>query len=268
MTGEQATSPTRRADYDRHLATAADALVAAIRTGVTDGGETITHLVARAAANLGGMYKLTKARRGSWEAHHVDQMLTSTVGYDGECLLAYRTAPIEVVECVDLVMLDAGLLDIYEDSALLIDAVESAAYDAGDETAGARAREAARLLDQLRDADYAAYRREFERQVRAAAEALVRTWHLPPGTPVTVRWAPWERREQATRAQEDWMTVEYQLFEAAHNATGLPGVDVPINWAHNPVEQLRAAGRLPHQRIPQLAHYTSAPHENEQDTTS
>lgn len=257
MNSPKVPSPDRREEYQRQFTAAADALAAAIDTGVTDGGEVISHLLATVAANLGGMHALTQARPGSWEADGVNQLLRSTVGYDGDYLLAYRTRPIEVVECVDLVLFDADLRDVYDASWILIDAVEGDVCNAGDEAANQRYEEAERLLGELRDADYATYRQRYERTIRAAADELVRTRHLPADIPVRVRWVPWAQYEQTTRAREEWGTVEHELYEQADAATLRPGFDTRIDWSKGaPVDQLRAAGRLPHQRIPQLAHYT------------
>ncbi|MPZ67820.1 MAG: hypothetical protein GEU83_20820 [Pseudonocardiaceae bacterium] len=259
MSSPQVPSPDRREEYQRQFTVAAGALAAAISTGVTDGGEVISHLLATVAANLGGMHAITQARPGSWEASYVDQMLQSTVGYDGDYLLEYRTHPIEVVESIDLVLFGADLLDVYDESLILIDTVEGDACNAGDEAANQRFEEAERLLDELRAVDYATYRQQYERNIRAAADELVRTRHLPADIPVRVRWVSWAQSEQTTRAREEWGTVEHQLYEQADAATPLPGFDTRIDWSKGkPVDQLHAAGRLPHQRIPQLAHYTDS----------
>jgi hypothetical protein len=257
-TPDQPDAEQRRAEYQRLFTAAADALPAAIRTGVTDGGETVTHLLAVVAANLGGIDALTAARPGSWEAHHVDQILAATVGAEGEYLLEYRTAPIEVVECLDLVEVDAGLPDVYDDSLALIEEYETSATvdDPTDEAALDRVDAASELLKKLHRADLDQYAREFERHVHAAAADLVSTRHLPPDVPVTVRWVDWQHSDQTTGEQQAWGTLEHQLWEAAHTRTPPPGFAEPFDPSvRHPVAELRAAGRLPHQRIPELARY-------------
>jgi hypothetical protein len=258
---DQAALVAAREAYEAHLRAAADALVAAIRAGVTDGAETVSHLLATAAANLGGMHTLTAARPGSWEADYVDRFLASTVGADGEWLLQCRTAPIEIVECVDACMGDLDIEWLYDDSYNLIDQAE--ADTDGDEVvltdaASERPGRAGELIDELRIRDYAAYRHAFEAQVQAAGDELRRTRGLPESVPVRVRWVDWTDRAQATSAQDAWGTVECELWETARLCTPAPGFNEPLNASSvpcTPGEVLQATGRMPHQRIPELARY-------------
>lgn len=262
MNDPRTPTAAQREEYQRQLAVAADALQAAIQAGVTDGGETITHLLATVAANLGGLHTLTQARPGSWEAHHIDETLTSTVGADGEYLLEYRTHPIEVVECVELALSDAGVDHLYDDSIALIDAAEG---DAGDDDAD-RVERAEQLIEQLRQSDHAAYQAEYERHVHAAADELVRTRHLASSVPVNVRWVPWEQHERTTGWRAPWGTVELELYDSAREQARLPGLTPDMGPGDvDPAAQLRAAGQLPHQRIPELAHYSQPTIEDEQD---
>lgn len=262
---DRAALEAAREVYERQLRVAAGALAAAIRGGFTDGGETISHLLATVAANLGGMHTLTAARPGSWEAHYVDRFLASTVGPDGEWLLAYRTAPIEVVECVDAVMADLDIAWLYDESYDLVDAAEYDAADSDEAPADAARQRVARaeeLLHRLQDRDYAAYKAAFEQRVRCAGDELRRTRQLPESIEVRVRWVEWADRAQATGAQQAqgaWGTVECELWEAAREQTPPPGFTEPLAEIHGPRtpgEILRETGRMPHQRIPELAHYT------------
>ena len=261
--------------YESQLRTAADALVSAIRGGVTDGAEAISHLLATVAANLGGMRILTAARPGSWEADYVDRFLASTVGPDGEWLLQYRTAPIEVVECVEDAMGDLGIDLLYDDSYALVHHAEAAAVsDGGVWSAAAwdRVAGAEELIEQLRGRDYAAYRGAFEARVQAAAEELRRARYLSESVPVRVRWVDWSERDQTTRAQQSWGSVESELWETARLSTPPPGFSEPladIPGPRLPGEILRETGRMPHQRIPELAHYAavSGDHTNRQGDT-
>lgn len=260
-TQDQAAIEAAREMYEQQLQVAASALAEAIRGGVTDGAETISHLLATVAANLGGKHTLTAARPGSWEAHYVDQFLASTVGSDGEYLLEYRTTPIEVVECLDVAMADMDIAWLYGESHALIDAAEAEAHgedDAMAEAAGERLGRAEELLFRLQDRDYAAYREAFERRVRVAADELRRTRQLPESVEVRVRWVDWPHRGDATGAQEAWGTVEYELWEIAREQTPPPGFTEPlaeIRGPRTPGQFLCATGRMPHQRIPELASY-------------
>jgi len=96
--------------------------------------------------------------------------------------------------------------------------------------------------------------------VREAARELVQTQHLPESVPVSVRWVEWRDANQATGAQEAWGTVEQRLWEAAYEKTPPPGFAEPlsnIRGTSTVGDVLRAAGRMPHQRIPELAHYSA-----------
>jgi hypothetical protein len=269
---DRAALAAARAVYETQLRTAVDAPVAAIRAGLTDGAESISHLLATAAANLGGMHTLTAARPGSWEADYVDRFLASTVGVDGEWLLQYRTAPIEVVECLEACMGELGIDWLYDDSYNLIDQAEADACGGDDaqsaDAACERLVRAEELIDELRGRDYAIYRQGFESQVRAAAGDLRRTRGLPESVPVRVRWVEWADRDQATGAQDAWGTVEFELWETARLRTPPPGCTEPLSaipGPRTPGEVLQATGRMPHQRIPELAHYAHLTAQSESD---
>jgi hypothetical protein len=259
---DRAALAAARQVYETQLRTAADALVAAIHAGVTDGAETISHLLATAAANLGGMHTLTATRPGSWEADHVDRFLASTVGADGEWVLRYRTAPIEVVECLEASMGELDIDWLYDDSYNLIDQAEADACDSENadlaDAACERLVRAEELINELRDRDYAAYRQAFDARVQAAAGELRRTRGLPESVPVRVRWVDWADRGQATGAQDAWGTVECELWEAARLRTPPPGFGEPLDaipGPDTPGDILQSTGRMPHQRIPELARY-------------
>jgi hypothetical protein len=60
--------------------------------------------------------------------------------------------------------------------------------------------------------------------------------------------------------QDAWGTVESELWEAARQQTPPPGFTEPladIQGPRTPGEILRDTGRMPHQRIPELAHYAA-----------
>lgn len=92
----------------------------------TDAGQTITfpcnwadfvtHALAGAAANLGGIEPALAARPGSWEADGVRQLLTSTVGHDEPYLLEHRTEPVDITLYIDEIMVDLGVRGTYDDA--------------------------------------------------------------------------------------------------------------------------------------------------------
>ena len=85
-------------------------------TGAADWAEFVSLALAGAAANIGGIEAILAGRPGSWEADHVRNLLTSTVGYDGEYLLEHRTEPVVVTLFVDEILFDQGVWQSYEDA--------------------------------------------------------------------------------------------------------------------------------------------------------
>ena len=73
----------------------------------------MTHALAGAAANLGGIEELLAGRPGSWEAHHLRELLTAAVGHDEQYLHQHRTEPLTVRVHVDDVLTELGYADLY-----------------------------------------------------------------------------------------------------------------------------------------------------------
>ena len=264
----------RVAEYRRQVTAAANALAAAIRTEVADGGEVVSHMLATVAANLGGMDKLTEKRPGSWEADYVDRFLGSTVGSQGEFLLEYRTEPIKVVACVPAMLADLGIGDLYDDSMLVVGQAEAATLGPDPDAAAAEAsaerfERAERLIVQLRESDYAGYRQAFEEQLRVAGRHLFDQEHLSEDVSVSVLFVDWPQAEEATGAKEDAVgTLEYRLWETARANTPPPGFTEPLAELRGQLDDLlREAGRLPHQRVPELAHYSSPEGRSERNSS-
>jgi hypothetical protein len=261
VTDSSSDREARVTEYRRQVTAAADALAAAIRTEVADGGEVVSHMLATVAANLGGMHKLTEKRPGSWEADYVDRFLGSTVGPHGKYLLEYRTEPIEVVACVPAMLADLDIDGLYDDSALLIGQAETAVLgpdpdDAAAAALAARLEHIERLILQLREVDYAAYRQAFEEQLRVAGRYLFDQEHLSEDVSVSIRFVDWPQCEEATGAREDFGSIEYRLWETARANTAPPGFTEPLSQLRGQLDDLlRQSGHLPHQRIPELAHY-------------
>jgi hypothetical protein len=85
-------------------------------TGAADWAEFVSLALAGAAANIGGIEAILAGRPGSWEADHVRNMLTSTVGDDEQYLLEHRTEPLVVTLFVDEILFDQGVWQSYEDA--------------------------------------------------------------------------------------------------------------------------------------------------------
>ncbi len=56
----------------------------------------LAEVLAAVAANVGGTWRVTAGRPGSWEADLVHQLIAGTVGHDDKYLMAYRTEPVRV----------------------------------------------------------------------------------------------------------------------------------------------------------------------------
>lgn len=85
-------------------------------TVTSDWAEFVTLALAGAAANVGGIEEALAGRPGSWEADHVRNLLTSTVGEDEQQLLDHRTEPVVVDVFVDEIMVDLGMWKAYDDA--------------------------------------------------------------------------------------------------------------------------------------------------------
>lgn len=208
------------------------------RTEPDDWAEFVTLALAGAAANVGSIEAVLAGRPGSWEADGVRQLLTSTVGYDGEYLLEHRTEPVVVTAVVEEVLFDLGADDVYYQAAQEIaDRWTASGLDDVDEDdwTDEQQRTAAELerlevaIEDLRKDDWAAYGAALEAAVQAAVarrkglrvpvtvDVDARTLGLPPQRPA----GPWGLAEQ--------------LLDEAIQAVPLPGDGQP------PLERLQAA---------------------------
>lgn len=226
-----------------------------------DGDEFITHLVATVAANLGSSDAVTAGRPGSWEAAGVQDLLRSTVGYDDEYLLAYRTEPIQVVVNPVYELDDLGMFETYEAS---IDHIGRALF--GDRWSSGRMNLTIDELEQIEDIeeqfvalekrDRAEYQQRFTATVNARFEQL-RTddpHRYPEHLTVTVRFTE-DRDEELT---DGWgSALASQLYQHAREHTPVPGSNTRPDWTGGQpyAGSLLDAGHWSHLRIPQLARY-------------
>ena len=86
-------------------------------TEPVDFGEIACHVLTAAAANVGGVETLLSRRPGSWESHHVRQIVLSTAGDSIEGLLRWRTKPLRLSLDTESELADLGLEQQYEDAA-------------------------------------------------------------------------------------------------------------------------------------------------------
>lgn len=218
-----------------------------------DWAEFVTHALAGAAANIGGIEAILAGRPGSWEADGVRNLLTSTVGHDEEHLLEHRTEALVVEVDIDELLTDLGAWERYDEAsrelARRYDAIGIAAVTGvhGDQLAedGLRRLQLAteeqerqadsiaaleERLEQQRLEDWASYGRTLQTAIEAEAARL-------PGltVPVIVR----VQQECPPRADEQtgatWGVID-QLLTVAIQVTELPGHGRP------PLSRLEATG--------------------------
>lgn len=92
-----------------------------------DWAEFVTHALAGAAANVGGVDTALAGRPGSWEADGVRNLLYSTVGYDEQYLFEHRTEPLRIVVDVEAILSEFGIDWLYDDSEAAIAEMADAA---------------------------------------------------------------------------------------------------------------------------------------------
>jgi hypothetical protein len=228
-----------------------------------DGAEFITHLLATAAANLGSTDAVTAGRPGSWEAAGVQDLLRSTVGYDDEYLLTYRTEPVEIVVNSVYELDDLGMFETYEAS---IDHIGRALFAA--RWSRSRDRLTIDELEQIEDIeeqlvelekrDRAEYQQRFTTTVHARLEQL-RTedpHRYPEHLTVTVRFT--DDRSGNEELTDGWGSdLASQLYQHAREHTPLPGTNTQPDWTagQSPAKSLLDTGNWPHLRIPELTVY-------------
>jgi hypothetical protein len=214
-----------------------------------DWAEFVTHALAGAAANIGGIETILAGRPGSWEADGVRSLLAATVGPDEQYLLEHRTEPLVIELNIDELLVDLGAWNPYDDanrelarrydaigiptatgvpSAMTVDALTR--LEPASEKQERQADEIAELeerLEQQRLQDWAAYGQALLAAVEAEAARL-------PGltVPVVVRLDLDTFRRADERGGESWGLAD-RLREAATQVTALPGDERP------PLERLQ-----------------------------
>jgi hypothetical protein len=223
------------------------------QTEPVDFAEFISLVMASTAANVGGIEELLAGRPGSWEADHLRNLLTSTVGHDEQYLWGHRTEPVVISVRVDQILSELGIWELFDDSSREVWRLQEAVAD--DLTETEREAELDRLagveddLETLMAAEWTAYGDAFRASVLAELER-----EPIPGLRVPVEfdidprpWQPYLLEQEPVSGQ---LT---RLYEAGWVNTPLPGSgmapkDYPSCLEIARVE--RAAGRLPHLRLP------------------
>ena len=140
-----------------------------------DWAEFVTHALAGAAANIGGIEAALNGRPGSWEADHVRNLLTSTVGHDEAYLLEHRTEPVAVDLYVEVILVDLEVWTAYDQaSTQLVARYDAISPDINDERD--RQRDAITKLEEglerQRVDDWTDYGHALAPAVQAAAERM------------------------------------------------------------------------------------------------
>jgi hypothetical protein len=234
-----------------------------------DWAEFVTHALAGAAANVGGVEPILAGRPGSWEADKLRDLLHATVGDDERYLLEHRTEPVRVRVHVDDILNELGFWNLYEAAhaeldpryhALGIPTVSGVPGDPQLETALTQLQPATpeqqaaaeaiveqhHRLEVLRQRELADYGQAFKANVhRAVADVF-------PGLRVPVEVIT-ESRPQEDRGRDSaWNSPRWRLWGTVRWNTPLPGTgiafrDYPTTATVGEIE--RAAGRDPLTRL-------------------
>lgn len=203
-----------------------------------DWAEFVAQSLAGAAANVGSVEGALAGRPGSWEADAVRRLLTGTVGHDGEYLLERRTEPVDVTVFVEEILFDLGADEAYGQANDEIDrrwkasGLDDVPDDQWTDEQQRLEQELAALetqIEELRQADWAAYGEAVKAAVEAAA---ARRKGLQVPITITVDVQTFRPDDQRLDGQA-WGLAE-QLLEEAIQATTLPGNGRP------PIERLGA----------------------------
>jgi hypothetical protein len=200
-------------------------------TFTSDWAEFVTLALAGAAANIGGIDDALAGRPGSWEADHVRNLLTSTVGADEQQLLGHRTEPVVVDVFVDEIMVDLGMWKAYDGAQQELarryaDCTSATAAEAELPTSTVEQEQRLDELEELEERlenqrlrDWTEYGQELKTQIEAAAgrRQLLRV-------PVVVHVDVETFRVDAGR----YGALQDQLLQEAIANTPLPGATEPL----------------------------------------
>jgi hypothetical protein len=259
MNTQERDSQTNGTGSRRQLLTDAVRTLTEAARSTGDFAEFVTLAVAGAAANIGGIEQALAGRPGSWEAHYVRGMLTSTVGHDEQYLHKHRTEPLVVRVHVDDILHDLSLWTLYDEAHDGLNRRENAIcarhdtdepiedYDPDDQAALGELEQLRNRLDRQRKADWATYGHAFRNNVHRAAAELFPTLPVPVEVIVELDW-----QNDLGPASDDWDGPAWRVWEAARLATPLPGSGIPPR-AYPPGEGIaeaeRDAGRTPLARL-------------------
>jgi hypothetical protein len=196
-----------------------------------DFAEFVTHGLAGAAANIGGIEPMLAGRPRSLEADHLRDVLCATVGYDEQFLLERRTESVIVRVHVSAILGDLGIWTLYEQAYDELERRDDLICAASPYPKPISQEHDAELgvIDELRAAlhaqrlrEWAAYGAAFRANVLRAAGELFPTLPVPVEVIVEL-----DRKHERSVGDERDGPV-WRLWEAARSSTPLPGSDIPL----------------------------------------
>jgi hypothetical protein len=219
-----------------------------------DWAEFVTHALAGAAANFGGIEPILAGRTGSWEADKLRELLHATVGEDQQHLLEQRTEPLIVRVHVLDILNDLGVWTLYDQANDELEHREDAICRDDAYPKPISEEQAAELaaVDELRAAlqaqrlrEWAAYGEAFRANILYATGELFPTLPVPVEVIVELSW----QHDLGIREGDGPVR---RLWETARGNTPVPCSGFPLK--HCPpgadIAQIeRNAGRDPLTRL-------------------
>jgi hypothetical protein len=187
-------------------------------------------------------------------------MLQSTVGYDEDYLLEYRTEPLTVVVSVDNLLTDLGFAELFDQAHDELDRREEAVCaitDTGEpvpavtdlpadqQAALEEVNHLGEAIDRLRGQDWAAYGAAFKSNVLQVAGEMLPGLAVPVVVEVHLDW-----HDDEDSSVPPWGTA-FTVWERARDLTPLPGSGIPLqDYPDGDLRQIeRDAGRDPLSRL-------------------
>ena len=194
-----------------------------------DFADFLINVLAATAANVGGPDHLLTGRHSSWEAAHLDELLRTTIGDQADWLW-FRTTPLairlNVAQLIEDDLTHPGLMGLDEALESLGRRYESAtveaevdAWDSDIDTVTARYSH-----------EYQLYAHRFTTAVHTCAQqqpGLTVRIEVHADTDPNSAW--WTAPAITNPTPDDGDQLALRIWQAAHDATPLPNVDI---WRH------------------------------------
>ena len=216
--------------------------------GTPDFADFLAQVLAATAANVGGPSRLVAGRPGSWESSCLNSLIRGTIGDQPDDWTWFRTQPVVVPLNVAELIEDElhhpslmGLGEALENFDKHFDAIDSDAdvdaWDHGIETITARYTSEYRL--------YAERFRSAARNLADRVPGLTAEVYVEADTEPNSHW--WTGLSITNPNPETSDPLVVQIWNAAHDATPLPNVDIwdaPCTAGPSLIEQLARHGSL------------------------